>query len=168
MSGAKLWEGLWRSDKTQLQTGPRLRTRMWYFHVGRPTAAWHTPLWSMWRGVGWGGIVMHSFCTADTVWEWMSGQSQRRVSEPPHEPPSSQHTPKAHRQVHQPPAPTHGDDRCLAANRWKMAASNTHTDESAQLGKCRFATYIIVKTPAIAFHSQNIPIIPPYTVYALI
>ncbi len=80
MSGTKLWEGLWRSDKTQLQTGPPLRTGMWYFHVGslssKPTAAWHTPLWSMWRV-----CVMHPFFVADTMWERMSGQSQQRASE---------------------------------------------------------------------------------------
>lgn len=158
MSGAKLWEGLWRSDKTQLQTGPRLRTRMWYFHVGRPTAAWHTPLWSMWRGGYCHAFLLHCWYSVGMNVRTKSAKGQRT---PP------QHTPKAHRQVRNPP-PVYGDDCCLTANRWKMAASNTHTDKSAQPRKCCFATYIVVKTPAIAFRSQNIPIIPPYTVYALI
>lgn len=72
-------KGLWRSDKTQLQTAPPPRTGMWYFHVGslssKPTAAWHTPLWSVRRG-----RLMHPSSAADIVWEWMSGQSRQRAS----------------------------------------------------------------------------------------
>lgn len=48
----KLWEGLWRFDRTQLQKCPLVGFGIWYFYVAvsfksKPTAVSPTPLWSM-------------------------------------------------------------------------------------------------------------------------
>lgn len=124
MSGAKLWEGLWRSDKTQLQTGPRLRTRMWYFHVGRPTAAWHTPLWSMWRGA-----VLS--CIPFALLIQCGNECQDKVSEGSANP-SPAHSQSTQASAHPPPLPS-----VAMTAVWRRMDGKwlhrTHTNKSAQL-----------------------------------
>ena len=97
MSGAKLCHALWRSEKTQLQTGPQLRSGMWYFQVGvllrKPTVVWHAPPLIYLECV----CLPHPFITTDPGASegrrrhrgWMSGQSPK--SPPPLPvPPASQ------------------------------------------------------------------------------